>query len=222
MRSAAAARASEASANRARKARNRRPSIGWDSTAPSILLPETRGVCTAESNAAGDYACFVGDRPYTRDRSSTGPGTSINGGLAPATTRVLLSFDRSFGTRWLAGLRAGFAFGGSEREFLPIHAELRGRYLFAEGWLRPYASLGAGVAQVDTRLPLNVRENADDPEPTAVEAHAAFGRFFGSGGAGVLLAPHDDVHLDLSVSVAALFPAFGIAVEPSAGVAFGL
>jgi hypothetical protein len=133
-----------------------------------------------------------------------------------------LSFDRAFGPRWLAGVRTGYAFGGSERDFLPIHAELRGRYLFADRWLRPFASLGAGVAQVDTRLPLNVRENAGDPEPTAVEAHAAFGRFFGSGGAGVLFAPSDDVRLDLSLSVAALFPAFGVAVEPSAGFAMGL
>jgi hypothetical protein len=75
---------------------------------------------------------------------------------------------------------------------------------------------------VDTRLAVNVRENADDPEPTAVEAHAAFGRFFGSGGAGVLLAASDNVRFDLSLSVAALFPSFGVAVEPSAGVAIGL
>jgi len=186
------------------------------------LLPETRGVCTVESNAAGDYACFAGDRPYTRDPSSTGSGASINGGLAPATSRVLLSFDRSLGSHWLAGLRAGWAFGGSERGFLPFHAELRGRYLFGEGWLVPFASLGAGIAQVDTRLPVNVRENAGDPEPTAVEAHAAFGRFFGSSGAGVLLAPSDNVRVDLLLSVAALFPSFGVALEPSAGVAFGL
>jgi hypothetical protein len=185
-------------------------------------LPATRGVCTVESNAAGEYSCFAGGRPYTRDPSSTGPGMSINGGFAPATTRALLSFDRAFGARWLAGLRAGLAFGGSEHGFLPFHAELRGRYLFGESWLRPFASLGAGIAQVDTRLPVHVRENADDPEPTAVEAHAAFGRYFGSGGAGVLLAPSDNVRFDLSLSMAAFFPAFGVALEPSAGVAIGL
>jgi hypothetical protein len=187
-----------------------------------VWLPETRGVCTVESNAAGNYACFAGDRPYTRDPSSSGRGASINGGFSPATARVLLGFDRSFGSHWLAGLRAGWAFGGSERGFLPFHAELRGRYSFGESWLQPFASLGGGIAQVDTRIAVPVRENEDDPEPLAVEAQAAFGRFFCSGGAGVLLAASDSVRFDLSVSVAALFPSFGIAVQPSAGVAFGL
>jgi hypothetical protein len=185
-------------------------------------LPEAGSVCGVESKAAGDYACFAGDQPYTRDPSSTGPGASIDGGFAPATTRVLMSFDRSLGPHWLAGLRAGFAFGGSEREFLPVHVELRGRYLFGSRWLRPFASLSAGIAQVDTLLSLNIRENAGDPETTPVEAHAAFGRFFGSGGTGVLLAPSDGVRFELSLSAAALFPSFGIALEPSAGVAMGL
>jgi len=185
-------------------------------------LPETHGVCSVESDAAGDYACFVGDQPYTRDSSSTGSSATIYGGFAPATARVLLSLDRAFGVHWLAGLRAGFAFGRSNREFLPIHAELRGRYLFGESWLQPFASLGLGIAQVDTRMPVTVRDSAGDTEPTAAEAHAAFGRFFGSGGAGVLIAPSDNVRLDLSLSVAALFPAFGVALEPSAGVAVGL
>ena len=185
-------------------------------------LPETRSVCSVESNAAGDYVCFAGDRPYTRDPSSTGPDASIDGGFAPATTRLLMSFDRSMAPHWLAGLRAGFALGGSEREFLPIHVELRGRYLFGGRLLRPFASLSAGIAQVDTRLPLNIRENADDPEPTPIEAHAAFGRFFGSGGTGVLLAPSEGVRFELSLSAAALFPSFGIALEASAGVAMGL
>jgi hypothetical protein len=196
--------------------------LGLHGAVDFSLLPETRGVCTAESNAAGDYACFAGDRPYTRDPSSTGPGASINGGLAPATARVLLSFDRALGSHWLAGLRAGYAFGGSNRGFLPFHAELRGRYLVGESWIQPFASLGVGIAQVDTRMPLSVREKAADSERTAVEAHAAFGRFFGSGGAGVLLAPSDTLRVDLSLSVAALFPSFGIALEPSAGVAIGL
>ncbi len=185
-------------------------------------LPETRGVCSVESETAGDYACFVGDQPYTRDPSGTGPDESIHGGFAPATTRVLLSFDRSFGSHWLAGLRAGFAFGGSERGFLPIHAELRGRYLFTEGWLQPFASLGAGIAQVDTQFPVSVRENANDRETTEAEAHVAFGRYFGSAGGGVLLAPTDNLRFDVSLSVAALFPAFGVALEPSAGVVVGL
>ena len=57
---------------------------------------------------------------------------------------------------------------------------------------------------------------------SGAEARTAFGRFFGSAGAGVLLHPIENVRFELSLGTAALFPSFGVVLEPSAGVTVGL
>jgi len=188
----------------------------WD----MALLPEARRICTAESDAAGDYVCSAGGEPYTREPSSTGRESNIRGGMAPATGRVLLSFDHAFGAHVQAGLRAGLAFGGAERGFLPIHGELRGRYLFGSSILSPFVSASVGIAQVDAAVAVTMPE--DVAGPTSAEAQAAFGRFFGAGGLGLLFVPSDGIRFELSLNAVALFPSIGFVVEPSAGVSLPL
>jgi hypothetical protein len=65
------------------------------------------------------------------------PGTGVRNGFAPGTARLLLSYDYAFSSHLTAGLRAGYAFFGgpasrSGKNFLPVHAEVRGTYWFTD------------------------------------------------------------------------------------------
>jgi hypothetical protein len=126
-------------------------------------------VCGAD----GGYECYEAgsrDAPY---QNPPYPGTGIATGLALGTQRIMLSYDRAF-THWLsAGVRVGYAlFGGppaidaatgGEIAFLPIHAEGRITIWLAPGGLsrkplRPYVTLGGGMAQVDAKVPVTVSD----------------------------------------------------------------
>jgi hypothetical protein len=141
-------------------------------------------VCTQESQATEDFACYYAgsrsgayvDEPY--------PGTESSTSLVLATTRILVSYDRALSANLLAGVRVGYALGGgppSGRDvvydssgrvvdvvaeglsFLPYHAEARASYWFGAGALsrvgfRPYVHLGGGLAQVDANLVVSVED----------------------------------------------------------------
>ena len=109
----------------------------------------------------GGYECYIAG---TTNRSYGGPpypDTGIATGLALATQRVMLSYDRAFTPNIMAGLRVGYAFGGgppaiveyqqdangividgngdpvpkTKTNFLPLHLEGRISYWFGSGAL---------------------------------------------------------------------------------------
>lgn len=137
-----------------------------------LLFSSESKVCSGNN----DYACFLdGDEYYitTMRRPQEEPGNEVSGGLAAATLRVLLGYDRLFGSNLMLGARAGFAFGGGPQApegaaFVPIHFELRAAYFlgkdpFARAGLRPYLALGGGLAQVDAKLDVAVVEQQGEP-----------------------------------------------------------
>jgi hypothetical protein len=141
-------------------------------------------ICSQPSQNDDSFACYYAgsrsgayiDDPY--------PGVDTSTTLVVATTRVLLSYDLAFSPHWLAGVRAGYAFGGGPpsgrdvsydnegrivevieegRAFLPVHLELRISRYFGEGALskkgiRPYVHLGGGFAQIDAKVETPVRD----------------------------------------------------------------
>ena len=121
-----------------------------------LSYQQTTGVCTG----AAQYQCFLQGASYSAP-IYPGSGNELQGGVGFATKRVLLSYERLFGDNITAGVRLGFAFGGSPKAtngsgtaFFPIHAELRGSYWFGDApfksdGLRGYAGLAVGVAEVD-------------------------------------------------------------------------
>jgi len=130
-------------------------------------------VCTASS----DYSCYDAGSTSKAYAGPAYPGTGIAKGLAVATQRVLLSYDRAFSPNFTAGLRVGYAFGGgppavnkfdedtnepvSKTNFLPFHLEARLAYWFGQGALakkgvRPYLFVGGGMAQVDSKVQVTV------------------------------------------------------------------
>jgi hypothetical protein len=135
-------------------------------------------VCGIESQNNAGYACFrdaevvsqfTGSDQYHGNPIASGRGNAIQGGIAPATTRVLASYDRVLFKNLTFGVRLGWAFnGGPQPEhgnaFLPLHAEGRLSYWFlrdpfSKPGLRPFAFLAGGFAQVDTKVRVSVQED---------------------------------------------------------------
>jgi hypothetical protein len=127
----------------------------------------------------GGYECYDAGSSSSPYGGPPFPGTGIATGTAIATQRVMLSYDRAFTPNIMAGLRAGYAFGGGPPAvthfadpevvgdsnktiaFLPIHAELRLSYWIGQGalgkkGLRPYVFVGGGMAQVDAKVSVTV------------------------------------------------------------------
>lgn len=115
------------------------------------------------------YTCFNADGSEYSGPIYDGAGNQTSGGIALATTRILLGYERLFDKNILLGGRLGFAFRGAPDsragvKFLPLHIELRASYVFgsdpfASDGFRPYAALGFGVAEVDSRVPVEYYED---------------------------------------------------------------
>lgn len=132
-----------------------------------LSFGETKGVCSG----AEQYQCFLQGQSYGGPIYE-GSGNQLAGGVGIATRRVLLGYERSFGDNVTAGVRLGFAFGGSPKAttagasaFMPLHAELRGSYWFGEkpfesDGLRPFAGLAAGLAELDSHVAVEYFEDA--------------------------------------------------------------
>jgi hypothetical protein len=155
--------------------------------AQDIAIIGGSDVCSLGSRTSNGYACYVTgttDQPYNGDPY---PGAGIATGTALATQRLLVSFDRALTPNIMAGIRAGYAFGGGPpagkgpddqgrpkdaqgnsitsagTAFLPVHLELKLSYWFGKGvlskkGLRPYVHVGGGLAQVDAKVKVSVAD----------------------------------------------------------------
>jgi hypothetical protein len=143
--------------------------IGWD-----LAMMGGKDVCSQASQQNEGYACYY---PGTEEQYAWDPqpgrANAISTGIAPATIRVMLSFDRAITPNITLGARAGYAFNGGppsgkdKISFMPIHGELRGTYWLgqdplAQKGLRPYVHIGGGLAQVDAKLPVTIVDCATD------------------------------------------------------------
>lgn len=125
-----------------------------------LLHSDVHPVC-----GSADYACFSGGNEY---RGPVWPnnGNRIEGGFAFATRRVLVGFDWLFGKNFQLGARVGVAFSGGPtvgktNKFMPAHGELRVAYFIGENPLaragvRPYFALGGGMAEVRSKLEVDL------------------------------------------------------------------
>lgn len=154
--------------------------------AQDIAIIGGSDVCTPAAQTNDNFACFYKDldRPYVGDPF---PGTGIATGTVVATTRILLSYDLAVSPNITVGARVGYAIGGGPAAgqevesdggtpddpsddtytggtaFLPFHAELRGAYWIGKNalgkkGLRPYLGLGGGMAQVDAKVPVTIKD----------------------------------------------------------------
>lgn len=171
-----------------------------------LINGKETGVCTGEDPS---YTCFYPDGSeygegqfYGQPADVTGTN-GIQGGFAVGGARVLLSYDRLVyqitpKIALNAGLRLGYAFGGSPssesgppqiqaavspdipttqpqqaKGFLPFHAEARATVMFGDsvltrGKILPFAFLGGGLAQVNASVPVSVCDYRE-PDGTPVQ-----------------------------------------------------
>jgi hypothetical protein len=145
--------------------------FGFHFGADFASLSEANDVCRAD---ADEYACFADSESYSGTPYPANGGT-VTGGLHVGTMRVLFSYDRFLLDNVSLGVRFGFAFSGAPDGFFPLHFEGRGTYYFGDvirgrSTFVPYVAAGAGIAQVDTRVAVemvdcrpDVNTNPDAP-----------------------------------------------------------
>jgi len=195
-------------------------------------------VCSQDSQANQGYACFDANEAPVLGSSNPEVNRGLEGkvesGVAMATTRLLISYDRAFTTNLVAGARLGYAFGGGPTTadrvaFMPFHAELRGSYflLGLEDSLRPYVSLAGGVAQVDTKIPdVQIASRACPTCPlTNVQTVTVWkkaGQTFVAGSLGAMFGFTENIGAQLNLNAMLLFPSSGFSIQPSLGLVYGL
>jgi hypothetical protein len=228
-----------------------------------LLMPSTDGACL--KNPSVPYECYYGDgQQRIVDGFAPTPNTlfaepggidpttgklvgagNVGGGLALATMRAIVGFDRAFLKNFSGGVRLGFAFNGGpttdstkgNKSFFPMHLEAGVAYWpmpnnFARTGFRPFVRLGGGMAQVHAKLTspiLDMRRSeltnappqpANGANPT-VEIWKKSGTFFGSLSLGTMfaIAPNHGPMLELKALV--LFPDSGMGAAAQLGYAVG-
>lgn len=224
-------------------------------------------VCSPSSQKDNGYACFKSDGSQYFGNPTPGAADAIASGIAPATTRIMVGFDRLFGRNVTVGARLGFAFRGGPAQdtnpdfgefnlgagaaFLPLHAELRAAWWFganpmAKKGIRPFVFAGGGMAQVDSKVSVQVRElepatssgytdpndpaNSDiiddysgqqNPRTQTIDAWKRMGKSFVQVGGGVMYAVTPKGGFVGELKLMAMFPTSGIVLAPSIGWAQG-
>lgn len=217
---------------------------------PDLSIVSGTNVCTKESQANGHYVCFRQDETRYQGTPTKDNGDNINTGIGLSTLRVMVAYDRLVIDNLTLGARVGFAFNGAGGEgvsFLPVHLEGRlgywpGKTPFVGHVVRPYMMISGGVAQVDTKVTVQVLEDgkacgAKNPSsssspctlPTgnpekrvqSLTAYKQAGLGFGSLAFGVHFVPSPVVALYLAARINVTFPVVTGVISPEGGVAFG-
>jgi hypothetical protein len=192
-----------------------------------LAFGSERGVCRGDR--PGALSCFRAGDVYRDPRveGTAGSGGEIDAGIGIATTRLLVGYERKVLSRVTAAVLVGYAIGGGPARpggasFLPIHAELRGSYWFGlapldRRGLRPYATLGAGLAQVDGSMNAQVLDqNPSDPTDVVssrVKVWKKTGTSFASVGAGVRYPLGEIGSLTAEIRGLVLAPSMGTGVS---------
>jgi hypothetical protein len=204
-----------------------------------LMFSGETGVCGLEGPA--ELSCYRAGDVY-RDpvaEGSAGDGGEVSGGFRPATTRLIIGYDRVIFPNISLGARLGYAIGGGPAEpggasFVPFHAELRGAYWFAPlevGKIRPYAALGAGLAQVDSSVTTEVVDRSatgqipvnaqGEPEASRVTVWKKTGTTFASLGGGAMYPLNEKGGITAELKGVFLFPSSGLSVSLQAGYSHG-
>jgi hypothetical protein len=139
------------------------------SYATDLAVVSGSDVCTVDSQNGGHYACARADGTRYNGAPTLGNADDVNTGVALATMRIMLGYDRALYPNFTLGARIGFAWNGANAPgaaFLPLHAEARfgiwpGRSPFTGTGVRPFFMFSGGVAQVDAKVKVQVLEDGN-------------------------------------------------------------
>ena len=194
-----------------------------------------------------NYYCIDGGTDYPRrsndfadaSKLQAGKAGSVNGGVAPGTIHVLLSFDYALSKNFLLGARVGYVartYPGSEPPndgkvlFPPIHIEARLTYLLGlggqdpltESKVAPLFMVAAGAAPATAGVDVPVTETGASGSKT-VTAYQIGGPAFVALGAGARFAVTDKfglmvpIKLNLAIGNGLILPS----VQPEVAAQFG-
>lgn len=135
-------------------------------------------VCNPNTTDGMKFECFLSGSSYqpalplgpTPDAANPQPlpgrAGLINSGMTLGTLRVMLSYERllragdhlNFSVEARAGMIFFDSYGG---DFIPVHAELRGKYYFGANpfetsWFRPFLAIGGGLGATSADLQTEV------------------------------------------------------------------
>jgi hypothetical protein len=205
-----------------------------------------------EPQDGGEFACFDGSEAYD-GTPYPGNGGTVSGGFHAGTMRVMFSYDRFLLENVSLGARFGFAFSGAPDGFFPLHFEARGTYYFGnvtQGRSRfvPYVAVGAGLAQVDSKVPVQmvdclptaivacttypqvdeqlVNPNGGAARLRTLDAYKSLGTVFGSLSPGLMVAVSKELSAVANLGVLLMTDqenstSLVIDVQPSLGVELG-
>lgn len=205
----------------------------WISAAFQLDLLSLPGASETCKGGTG-YTCFNGGNYYS-GIPLAGADDVVAGGVAPATMRVLLGYDRVLGQNVSVGGRLGFAFnGGPQRpgggSFLPVTFEARGAYWFGHDPLgrsgfRFFALVGAGAEEVDASVPVDVYASLtaySAKQSQNLDAWKKTGLGFVELGPGAMYALTPNSGIVLEAKGVLLFPTFGAGAAVQLGYTIGL
>jgi hypothetical protein len=194
-----------------------------------LILPAAKDVCLNGTV----YACMQGNGTYYAPNQPVtveGSGDEVKAGVAVATTRLLLAYDRPVTENLAVGGRLGYAFGGgpdsqSGSAFLPVHIEARGSLWFGSDpflkvGLRPYLVLNVGLAQIDASVNVHVDETTG--QSGTLVAWKRSGALFAGGGLGFFYALGRNTGFFGEVRGQRMFPNLGTAIPIQLGYAVGI
>ncbi len=213
-----------------------------------VALPSKSDVCLAPNGTPQtSYWCATPggqDYPATKQQNDdliAGRAGAAQGQITTGGAHVVVTLDYAPTPNLLVGARFGYvlgaypgsaASGAGKTIATPLHAELRGTWVFGdepltkEG-LAAYGALGLGVARWDASQTVNVGEKTPDgkviPGDRAVNAWLIAGPWFASigGGARYQFSPRVAAQAGVLLS-AALFPgAFNVVAAPEMQLQYG-
>jgi hypothetical protein len=197
-----------------------------------------KGVCPAAdefgnlSAGAAHYSCRDVTGVY-EGRVYSLAGNEIKGGLALATTRVLVGYDRLLIERLTLGVRVGYIFGLAPsvrdvKRAFPWHFELRSALFFGAApfetkSLRPYVTLGVGVGEIDGHVSVEYYENNIQYQQNKIgrlDVWRRTGIGFGAGGLG-LQYPIGPFAVNAEVRALLMLGDPGVGMAGALGLAYG-
>ena len=215
-----------------------RPNLLSVTVEQDIGIVSGESVCGQDAQVNGGFACFRADRTQYHGTPKSQDGGDPSGPF-PATTRVLVSYDRLLFGHWTLGARLGGVVNGAGPKpdgapapsFLPFHGELRTGYWFGSA---PFVGTGfraglfvaGGIAQVDSTWRVTVVENPkvrppanqpDNPHSQVLDAYQKAGTGFVGGGLSLAYAFLPMSAFVLHMKVMQLFPSSGTALAPELG-----
>lgn len=222
------------------------------SFAPDVSIVSGSNVCTGQSQGAAHYFCVRPDGTRYAGTPTVDNADNINTGLGLSTLRLMLGYDRVLVDNLTLGARVGFAFNGASdggASFLPVHLEGRlglwpGHAPFARSGVRPFFMLSGGLAQIDTKVKVQLLEDgracgaphpadtttlctrmsADgviEPRQQTVSVYKQAGLGFASLMFGLQFAPTARVALHLGVRGSVTFPVVTGVFSPEGGLSIG-